>query len=200
MADIEAESREEDLEVGCSSRTARACAPPAAPHCLAHCYRGPYRIGGWATDRPNCARRDICTPRVMARNILVDAGFVIALLSSRDAHHQWAVTQASELPPPWSTCEAVLSEAFRLSRRAWYPQFRRTTSPRRSAGRLHITENLEPVVKLMEKYSNVPMGFADVCLVRMTETFADPIILTTDQDFQVYRRHSRQVVPCVTPE
>jgi hypothetical protein len=34
----------------------------------------------------------------------------------------------------------------------------------------------------------------------MTETLADPIILTTDQDFRVYRRHSRQVVPCVTPE
>jgi uncharacterized protein len=58
---------------------------------------------------------------------------------------------------------------------------------------------VEPVVKLMEKYSDVPMGFADACLVRMTETFADPIILTTDQDFRVYRRHSRQVVPCAIP-
>ena len=44
------------------------------------------------------------------------------------------------------------------------------------------------------------MGLADACLVRMTETLADPIILTTDQDFRVYRRHSRQVVPCVTPK
>jgi hypothetical protein len=34
----------------------------------------------------------------------------------------------------------------------------------------------------------------------MTETLADPIILTTDEDFRVYRRHSRRVVPCVTPE
>ena len=25
-------------------------------------------------------------------------------------------------------------------------------------------------------------------------------LLTTDQDFRVYRRHSRQVVPCVMPE
>ena len=50
----------------------------------------------------------------MARNVLVDAGFVVALLSSRDARHEWAVTQASEMPAPWSTCEAVLSEAFHL--------------------------------------------------------------------------------------
>jgi predicted nucleic acid-binding protein len=63
-----------------------------------------------------------------------------------------------------------------------------------------LTENVEPVVKLIEKYSNVPMGFADACLVRMTETLAHPIILSTDQNFRVYRRHSRQVVPSVTPE
>jgi predicted nucleic acid-binding protein len=63
-----------------------------------------------------------------------------------------------------------------------------------------LAENLEPVLKLVAKYSDVPMSFADACLVRMTETLADPIILTTDEDFRVYRRHSRQVVPCVTPE
>jgi len=55
-------------------------------------------------------------------------------------------------------------------------------------------------VKLLEKYSDVPMSLADACLVRMTETLADPIILTTDEDFRVYRRHSSQVVPCLIPE
>ena len=63
-----------------------------------------------------------------------------------------------------------------------------------------LAENVVPVTKLIEKYSDVPMSFADGCLVRMTETFADPVILTTDNDFRVYRRHSRQVVPCVTPQ
>jgi len=63
-----------------------------------------------------------------------------------------------------------------------------------------LSQNVEPVTKLIEKYSDVPMSLADACLVRMTETLADPIILTTDEDFRVYRRHSRQVVPCVTPE
>jgi predicted nucleic acid-binding protein len=63
-----------------------------------------------------------------------------------------------------------------------------------------LAENMESVVKLIEKYRNVPMSLADACLVRMTETLANPIILTTDQDFRVYRRHSRQVVPCAIPE
>jgi uncharacterized protein len=52
----------------------------------------------------------------------------------------------------------------------------------------------------MEKYSAVPMSLADACLVRMTEVLADPMILTTDHDFRIYRRHSRQVVPCAMPE
>ena len=136
----------------------------------------------------------------MARNVLVDAGFVVALLSSRDAHHQWAVRQASELPPPWSTCEAVLSEAYHLLRELGTPNLGALL--RRGALRVAftLTENMEPVAKLIEKYSNIPMGFADACLVRMTETLSDPIILTTDQDFRIYRRHNRQVVPCVTPE
>jgi len=136
----------------------------------------------------------------MARNVLVDAGFIVALLSSRDAHHRWSVTQASELPPPWSTCEAVLSEAYHLLGELGTPNLSELLHRGALLVAFTLTENLEPVVKLMEKYSDVPMGFADACLVRMTETFADPVILTTDQDFRVYRRHSRQVVPCVTPE
>ena len=136
----------------------------------------------------------------MARNVLVDAGFVVALLSSRDTHHHWAVTRAPDLPPPWWTCEAVLSEAYHLVGE------RGTSSLgallRRGAVVIgfKLADNVESVSKLIEKYSDVPMSLADACLVRMTETLADPIILTTDKDFRVYRRHSRQVVPCVTPE
>ena len=136
----------------------------------------------------------------MARNVLVDAGFVVALLSSRDAHHQWAVTQASELPPPWRTCEAVLSEAFHLLGERGAPNLSAVLRRRALLIAFTLAENVEPVVKLIEKYSNVPMGFADACLVRMTETLADPVVLTTDEDFRVYRRHSRRVVPCIIPE
>jgi predicted nucleic acid-binding protein len=137
---------------------------------------------------------------VMARNILVDAGFLVALLSSRDTHHQWAVMQASEFPPPWSTCEAVLSEAFHLLGERGAPSLGALFRRHAVLVSFALAENVEPVVKLIEKYSNVPMGLADACLVRMTEALADPIILTTDLDFRVYRRHSRQVVPCVMPE
>jgi uncharacterized protein len=136
----------------------------------------------------------------MARNVLVDAGFVVALLSSRDTYHQWAVAQASGLPPPWGTCEAVLSEAYHLLGERGAPSLGALLRRRALVVSFELAEHVEPVTKLIEKYSDVPMSLADACLVRMTETLANPIVLTTDEDFRVYRRHSRQVVPCVTPE
>ena len=136
----------------------------------------------------------------MAKTIVVDAGFVVALLSSRDTHHQWAVTQASASPPPWSTCEAVLSEAYHLLGERGSSSLGALLRRRALAVAFELASHLEPVTRLIEKYSDVPMSLADACLVRMTETVADPIILTTDEDFRVYRRHSRQVVPCLTPE
>jgi predicted nucleic acid-binding protein len=51
----------------------------------------------------------------------------------------------------------------------------------------------------LEKYGDMPMSFADACLVRMTETLNDPMLLTTDGDFRIYRRHGRQTVPCMLP-
>jgi hypothetical protein len=50
----------------------------------------------------------------MATNVLVDAGFLVALLARRDFHHGWAVAQVPRYAPPWHSCEAVLSEAFHL--------------------------------------------------------------------------------------
>ncbi len=63
----------------------------------------------------------------------------------------------------------------------------------------NLANELEPVLKLTRKYANVPMSLADACLVRMSEILPDPVILTTDTDFRIYRRHGRHVVPAVTP-
>jgi len=135
----------------------------------------------------------------MPATVLVDAGFLIALLSRRDGHHRWAAARASRFGPPWVTCEAVLSEALHLLGRAGEPKLAELL--RREAVRpaFVLATELDPVLALMHKYADVPMGLADACLVRMTETTTDPVVLTTDTDFRVYRRHSRQLVPCEMP-
>jgi len=63
----------------------------------------------------------------------------------------------------------------------------------------HVDEELDQALKLMAKYADVPMSFADACLVRMTELLADPILLTLDAHFRIYRRHGNKTIPCVMP-
>ncbi len=130
---------------------------------------------------------------------VADAGFLVALLSSRDSNHDWAVAQASQFDLPWLTCEAALSETAHLLGKRGAASF--TTLLRRGAlvCDFRFADHADAVLKLLEKYSDVPMSFADACLVRMSETVSDPMILTTDADFRVYRRHGRQVVPCILP-
>jgi predicted nucleic acid-binding protein len=117
----------------------------------------------------------------MATSALVDAGFLVALLSRRDANHRWAAEQAPHLPPPWVTCEAL------LRRGAVVCAYR-------------FADDMDAVLRLLEKYADVPMSFADACLVRMTERLNNPMLLTTDADFRIYRRHGRQIIPCVLPD
>ncbi len=136
----------------------------------------------------------------MARSVLVDTGFLVSLLSRRDANHSWAAAQAPRFPPPWKTCEAVLSETFHLL--GPHGTFAIAAMLRRQAvvSAFHLDEELEEVLKLLKKYADLPMSLADACLVRMTEVSADPVLLTTDADFRVYRRHSRRSIPSVFPD
>src|SRR5580704_7267989 len=135
----------------------------------------------------------------MATSALVDAGFLVALLSRRDANHRWAAEQAPHLPPPWVTCEAVLSEASHLlggrGTRSLAALLRRGAV----VCAYRFADDMDAVLRLLEKYADVPMSFADACLVRMTERLNNPMLLTTDGDFRIYRRHGRQTVPCMLP-
>lgn len=136
----------------------------------------------------------------MAGSVLVDAGFIVALLNGRDTHHAWAVTQAAHHPPPWSSCEAALSEAFHLVGARGVASLAALLDRGSLRLAFELGSHLVPVLRLMHKYADVPMSLADASLVRMTEVLAEPTLLTTDGDFRVYRRHSRHVVPCVTPD
>jgi predicted nucleic acid-binding protein len=135
----------------------------------------------------------------MARTVLVDSGFIVALLSRDDAHREWALAQAPQLGYPWVTCEAVLSESFHLLGKPGQSKLAALLRRGVVAPGFDLGDELQSILDLMDKYADVPMSLADACLVRMTETLADPVVVTTDTDFRVYRRHSRQIIPCLMP-
>lgn len=133
------------------------------------------------------------------KNVVVDAGFLVALWRREDQHHAWAVAAARTHPPVWISCEAVFSEAEHLLGPSGRASLR--TACRRGALRLApiLAEETGAVLDLLDKYEDVPMSVADACIVRLTEVLSDVLVLTTDTDFKVYRRHSRRVVPCLLP-
>lgn len=131
---------------------------------------------------------------------IVDSGFLVGLLDRLDGHHEWAAQTARRYAPPWRTCEAVLSETFYVL--GSQGKIALTTLVRRDALSFPFAfrKEREPVLALIRKYADVPMSLADACLVRMTEIEPDPLLLTTDADFRIYRRHSRQVIPVAMPD
>jgi predicted nucleic acid-binding protein len=135
----------------------------------------------------------------MAASVIVDASFLVALLNPREPDHPWADRQARQYPPPWKTCEAATSEAIFVLGPTNMPLLAALLRRGALVPSFHLGETTEAVLTLMQKYADVPMSFADACLVRMTELLPDPVLLTTDTDFRVYRRHGRQMVPCLLP-
>jgi predicted nucleic acid-binding protein len=93
-----------------------------------------------------------------------------------------------------------LSEAFHLLGTRGAPALAALLRRRAVASAFQLEDTSEEVLKLMHKYADVPMSFADACLVRMTELLSDPILLTTDTDFRIYRRLGRKTIPCVLPD
>jgi predicted nucleic acid-binding protein len=135
----------------------------------------------------------------MARSVLVDAGFLVALLSRRDTDHRWATAQASRFPPPWRSCEAALAEAFHVLGAHGAQSLAGLLHRRRVLPAFQLADEVEKVLALMQKYADLPMSLADACLVRMTEMLGNAVLLTTDTDFRIYRRHGRQTVPSILP-
>ena len=133
--------------------------------------------------------------------IVIDTGPIVALLNRRDRHHAWTREVLDTVEPPIYTCEAVVSEACFLLRRLTDGQD--AVFELLASGVLKVDfrmrSEIDALRSLMRKFANVPMSFADACLVRMTELDAESLIVTLDSDFRVYRRNRRQVIPTIMP-
>ena len=137
----------------------------------------------------------------MKRRVILDTGPLVAFINSRDKYNKWAMSQWAQIEPPLLTCEAVLSEACFLLSGLDGGQIAVLELLQRSVLHIPFTmiEHVTQIARLLQKYSNVPMSFADACLVRMTEVYAESLILTLDADFNIYRKNKRQVIPILSP-
>jgi uncharacterized protein len=132
---------------------------------------------------------------------LVDTGPLVALLSERDRHHEWAKQAFEGTVAPARTCEAVLSEAWYLLRqtRRGQPALLELIDRGLVSIDFALSAELVAVRRLVTRYRDRPMALADACLVRMSELYDEAAVLTLDADFTIYRKNGRQVIPLIAP-
>jgi predicted nucleic acid-binding protein len=123
------------------------------------------------------------------RNVLVDAGALIAFLDRSDPHHDDCIEALKAVHDPLGTVWPAVTEAMHLLARV--PRAPEALLDMVSDGAvqmLHIDAADVPRIKqLMRKYRDRPMDFADAALVCVAERETLNTILTLDHDFTVYR-------------
>ncbi len=137
----------------------------------------------------------------MKEVVLLDTGPLVAFLNRADRFHDWAKAQWERIRPPMLTCEAVLAEACFLLRNL--PGGGQAVIEMLNRQVIQVAFDVEDesasVAKLLGRYANVPISLADACLVRMAERHTNSEVLTLEQDFRIYRKHRRHVIPIRTP-
>jgi len=126
----------------------------------------------------------------MAASALLDTGAILAILNREDRWHKACVQALLQLRKPLLTSEAVLTETlymisaheYRLEA-AW--GFLR--SGILTLGAI-ADADLPALERLMHRYRDRPMDFADATLVHLAERESLITVLTVDvSDFQTYR-------------
>ena len=130
---------------------------------------------------------------------IADTGFLVAFANRRDRHHDWAVSLARQVTEPLLTCEAVLAEAaFHLGDVLLVLAMVREGLVELA---FDCNDHLPQLEALAERYRDRRPDLADLCLVRMSELLPTHSVITVDRDdFRVYRRNKREVIPIITPK
>jgi len=133
--------------------------------------------------------------------VVLDAGPLYALLDRRDQHHGWVDEQVDFLELPLRTCDAVLTETFFLLGRRKEPsrELMRLVMEGTVLLSFDTRAHIKRVLELMDAYREVPMSYADACLVCMVEQNPGATVITLDRDFTFYRQHRRRVIPLIAP-
>lgn len=122
----------------------------------------------------------------------------MAFANPNDTHHRWALDVAKGISEPLLTCEAVLAEAaFHLDSSAYVLSLLEREMLRLA---FDCNRNLGQLLELAVRYADRRPDFADLCLIRMSELYPHHVVITVDSnDFRIYRRNKREVIPLLCP-
>lgn len=123
------------------------------------------------------------------QKILIDSGPLIALFDADDNHHKKAVGFIKENKLPLVTTLASITETLHLldfNRNAQIDFLAWISKGALEIHNIDITA-FNRLRDLTIKYKDLPMDFADACLVSLAEELNITKIATIDRDFTIYR-------------
>ena len=121
--------------------------------------------------------------------IMVDSGPLIALFNKSDKYYLASVDFISKNNRQLVTTVANITEAVYVldySKKA-QAAFLKWISESSIIIESIDSKEINEIATLFEKYSNVPMDFADACIVYVAERLQTNEIITVDSDFEIYR-------------
>ena len=121
--------------------------------------------------------------------VLLDTGVIVALLDRNDRLHKRCVATLEEIRRPLVTCEAVIAESCYLLREVFGAPQAVLANITEGVFLLpfQLSQSATAVRAIMRKYADLPIDFADACLVHLAEQLRTGDILTLDKDFELYR-------------
>ena len=128
------------------------------------------------------------------KKILIDSGPLIALFDASDMYHSESVNFIKNNKLPLITTIASITETLHLLDFNRNAQIDFIEWVYRGAVEIQNIENNDfgRIKELTEKYHDLPMDFADSCLVYLAEKMNLNTIATIDRDFSIYRIKGRR--------
>ena len=123
------------------------------------------------------------------QKILIDSGPLIALFDAADEYHKKVLTFIKENSLPLVTTLASITEALHLLDFNRNAQIDFLDWISKGPIEIHNIEvpSFSRLRDLTIKYKDLPMDFADACLVYLAEELNITKIATIDRDFTIYR-------------
>jgi len=128
------------------------------------------------------------------KKTLIDSGPLIALFDASDKYHQATVQFIKTNKSPLITTLASITEALHLLDFNRNAQLDFLEWVSRGGVEIHNIQNRDfnRLKELTQKYHDLPMDFADSCLVYLAEQLNLNTIATIDRDFTIYRIKGRK--------
>ena len=130
------------------------------------------------------------------KNTLIDAGPIIALFNNRDRYHGVVLEFLKEYDGILTTSWPVMTEASHMLDFHRQAQIDLLEWARRGGLKVEPLESgdIERLIKLSEKYADLPMDLADASLVVLSERLKVKQIVSIDSDFYRYRTWDNEML------